>query len=211
MCLRLGLMTRLPVRAGPLEPLLYPASVSVVVPCYNCAEFVLLALESFERAFDLLHDLVLRRGTRPVECEVVIVDDKSSDSSVAFIKRFLDPAGVWAGKACSECKHPPPRYTLVEHEENQGAGVSRNDGVGAARGQLILFGEADDVFYEHHAAVCWDMARRYPNAGFVKMRMDAGRDFVESSFVAHQAPCARPCPKALAHTRALTHAVYSSA
>ena len=42
MCLRLGLMTRLPVRAGPLEPLLYPASVSVVVPCYNCAEFVLL-------------------------------------------------------------------------------------------------------------------------------------------------------------------------
>ena len=81
-CLRSGLITLLSVRAGPLEPLLYPASVSVVVPCYNCAEFVLLALESFERAFDLLHDLVLRRGTRPVECEVVIVDDKSSDSSV---------------------------------------------------------------------------------------------------------------------------------
>ena len=50
-----------------------------------------------------------------------------------------------------------------------------------------------------------------PSYIFVKMRMDAGRDFVESSFVAHQAPCARPCPKALAHTRALTHAEYSSA
>ena len=49
---------------GPLEPLLYPSTVSIVVPCYNCGEFVLLAFESFERSFDVLQDLVLRLGTR---------------------------------------------------------------------------------------------------------------------------------------------------
>jgi hypothetical protein len=53
-----------PYAAGPLQPLLYPQSVSIVVPCYNCAEFVLLAFESFERSFNLLHDLVHRLGTR---------------------------------------------------------------------------------------------------------------------------------------------------
>ena len=190
--------------------------MSIVVPCYNCAEFVLLAFESFERSFDILHDLVLRLGTRcvslappnkvamhsvvvaltptryaygrPIECEVVVVDDKSADNSVALISRFLDPSGVWAGKACAECKHPPPKYTLLQHSVNQGAGVTRNDGVAAAHGQVILFGESDDVFYEHHAAVCWDMMRRYPNLAFIKMRMDAGKEYVESSFIAHQAP-----------------------
>lgn len=53
---------------GPLEPLLYPSSVSIVVPCYNCAEFVLLAFESFERSFDMLQSLVHRLGTRYVPC-----------------------------------------------------------------------------------------------------------------------------------------------
>lgn len=47
-----------------MDPLLYPQSVSIVVPCYNCAEFVLLAFESFERSCNLLHDLVRRLGTR---------------------------------------------------------------------------------------------------------------------------------------------------
>jgi hypothetical protein len=123
-----------------------------------------------------------------VECEVVVVDDKSSDNSVDLISRFMDAAGVWAGKACAECSHPPPKYTLLQHAVNQGAGVARNDGVAAARGQVILFGEADDVFYEHHAAVCWDMMRRTPSVGFVKMRMDAGKEYVQSSFVAHEVP-----------------------
>lgn len=145
--------------------------MSIVVPCYNCAKFVLLAFESFERSFDLLHDLVRRLGTRPIECEVVVVDDMSADNSVALISRFLDPAGVWAGKACAECKHPPPKYTLLLHAVNKGAGVTRNDGVAAARGRIILFGESDDVFYEHHAAVCWDLMRRQPNLAFIKMRM----------------------------------------
>ena len=87
-----------------------------------------------------------------------------------------------------QCVHPPPKYTLLVHSENRGAGVTRNDGVAAASGQIIMFGESDDVFYEHHAAVCWNMMRQWPNMGFIKMRMDAGKEYVESSFVAHQAP-----------------------
>eukprot|EP00960_Hanusia_phi_P054739 762760-Hanusia_phi.AAC.8 len=143
-------------------------------------------------------------GLPPVACEVVVVDDFSTDNSVEVMSRFLDANGVWSAKACSECLSPPPRYTLVKHSKNRGAGVTRNDGVSAARGSIILFGEADDVFYEHHVATCWDLVkqelygeifmlnslklRRHPNLAFVKLRMDAGKEYFESSFVAHQAP-----------------------
>ncbi|EKX55251.1 hypothetical protein GUITHDRAFT_99034 [Guillardia theta CCMP2712] len=173
---------------GPLKPMIYPDSVSIVVPCYNCGEFVIHAFESFERSFELLHMLVASLGLNRVSCEVVVVDDFSTDNSVEVISRFLDPSGVWNARACSECLAPPPRYTLVRHERNRGAGVTRNDGVAAARGSIILFGEADDVFYEHHVPTCWDLLRRHTNLAFVKLRMDAGKEYFESSFVAHQAP-----------------------
>ncbi|KAJ1487688.1 hypothetical protein T484DRAFT_1785749 [Baffinella frigidus] len=133
-------------RSGPIEPLAYPDS----------------ALESFERGFALLHALTHARGLPVVACEVVIVDDKSTDESVKV-------------RACSECPYAPPNYTLVEHQENRGAGVSRNDGVAAGKGGVIFFGEADDVFYEHHIPMCWDQLRQHPNVGFAKMRMDAVR------------------------------------
>lgn len=138
------------IRAGPLSPLLYPAKVSVVVPCYNCGDLVINSFESFERGFELLHDYTIGKGMPPVSCEIVVVDDKSTDSSVRTIRTFIQPGGAWSAKACIECVHPPPTYVLLEHESNQGAGATRNHGVEAATGDVIFFGEADDVFYEHH-------------------------------------------------------------
>ena len=40
---------------------------------------------------------------RSVECEVVVVDDRSHDNSVDLISRFLDPSGVWAGTRVCVC------------------------------------------------------------------------------------------------------------
>ena len=138
------------VRTGPLHPMLYPSKVSVIVPCYNCGDFIINAFESFERGFELLHDFTLSKGMPPVSCEVIVVDDKSTDSSVEAVRSFMESAEPPGAKACIECTHPPPQYVLLQHETNMGAGATRNHGVEAAKGDIIFFGEADDVFYEHH-------------------------------------------------------------
>ena len=38
--------------------LLPEEQISVIVPCYNCSEYILKALESFESGFSLLHGFV---------------------------------------------------------------------------------------------------------------------------------------------------------
>jgi glycosyltransferase involved in cell wall biosynthesis len=68
--------------------------------------------------------MIEAQGLPPVACDVVIVDDKSTDESVKIMRRFVDPSSVWGGKACAECARPPPQYTIIEHKKNRGAGIS---------------------------------------------------------------------------------------
>ncbi len=82
------------------------------------------AFESFESGFDLLHRVIHEKvwsdirnsistewiiykgfyaafyvqGLSPVSCEVVVVDDASTDNSTSMIEDFLDPLGSHAGE-----------------------------------------------------------------------------------------------------------------
>jgi len=88
-------------------------SVSVIVPARNAAAFVAEAVAS-----------VLAQG-RDVE-ELIIVDDGSTDQTVAIVRGFADM-----------------RIRVVA---NDGAGVSaaRNAGARAAKGDWLMFLDADD-------------------------------------------------------------------
>jgi O-antigen biosynthesis protein len=88
--------------------------VSVVIPCHDAAPFLAEAIGS----------ALAQAG---VEVEVIVVDDASTDGSLAVAEAF------------------GPAVRLIRLEGNRGAAHARNRGVAAACGTALLFLDADDV------------------------------------------------------------------
>jgi glycosyltransferase involved in cell wall biosynthesis len=87
--------------------------VSIIIPCYNAENYVAEAIQS---ALDQTHD----------NCEVIVVDDGSSDGSVKILKGF--------GEKIRWVTQP-----------NRGGCAARNTGIEMAQGGWIQFLDADDV------------------------------------------------------------------
>lgn len=92
--------------------------VSVVMPIYNAYNYLASAIES-----------VLEQ-TLP-NIELVCVDDGSTDKSLEIIKKY---------------QHADSRVRIIT-ENNAGPSVARNKGLLRARGEYVIFLDADD-FYE---------------------------------------------------------------
>lgn len=88
--------------------------VTVIIPVYNCAGYVAEAIES-ALAQDWPHK------------EVVVVNDGSTDGSLAVLQGFGD------------------RIRLID-QMNAGPPAARNQGIAAACGDYIAFLDADDVW-----------------------------------------------------------------
>jgi hypothetical protein len=86
--------------------------VSIIIPCYNAAEYVAEAIQS---ALD---------QTYP-NCEVIVIDDGSTDGSLEVIKSFGGTIRWETGP-------------------NQGGCAARNRGLELARGEWIQFLDSDD-------------------------------------------------------------------
>ncbi|MCH8536816.1 MAG: glycosyltransferase [Alkalimonas sp.] len=93
----------------------YPL-VSVIIPCFNAAKTLPTALRS------------LQAQSWP-ELEILVVDDASSDDSVAVVEQF---------------SARDPRIRLLRQAENQGAYAARNAGLAQARGRFITTHDSDD-------------------------------------------------------------------
>lgn len=124
--------------------------VSVIMPCFNAAPFIGGAIESvLQQTFS--------------EWELIVVDDKSTDDSVAVVECFVAS---------------DPRIKLLVLESNQGAAAARNAAINAARGRYIAFLDSDDWWRPEklamqiaalegsHAVICFSSYERvYPNEG----------------------------------------------
>jgi glycosyltransferase involved in cell wall biosynthesis len=120
------------------------ATVSVVIPTYNGAAFVARALES-----------VYAQTARPLE--VLVMDDASTDETVAVVRRLAAAAPV-----------PTACHAL---EQNSG-GPARplNAGILAARGTLVAVLEQDDAMRPtrlERQTECW---RRDPALALITCR-----------------------------------------
>ena len=92
--------------------------VSIIMPNYNCQKFLPETLES-----------VLNQ-TYP-NWELLIVDDRSTDSSVEIINSYAEKDS---------------RIKLIINQKNSGAAYSRNVALRAAKGKWIAFLDSDDLW-----------------------------------------------------------------
>ena len=98
-------------------------SVSIVIPVHNYGIYLAQAVES--------------ALAQTIHCEVIVVDDKSTDNSVEVARKFA-PKGV----------------IVVENDINLGVAETRNKGIARAKGNYIVCLDADDYllpnFVEEH-------------------------------------------------------------
>ena len=93
--------------------------MSVIIPAFDAARVLGLQLDA----------LASQEGAPPFE--VVVVDNNSADGTAALVR----------GRA----RNFPVPLRIVTAVEHQGPGYARNAGAAAARAELLMFADADDV------------------------------------------------------------------
>ncbi len=101
-----------------MKPEFAPGLVSVIIPAYNRAGFITIALDS-----------VLAQTYRPIEC--LVVDDGSDDDTERVVK-------VWGRKVDVQF------FLHYCRQENRGTAAARNRGLRESTGEFINFLDSDD-------------------------------------------------------------------
>lgn len=92
--------------------------ISVIVPVYNCEQYI-------EACVDSILDQTFS------DFEIILVDDGSPDNS---------------GKICDELAKNHNKITVL-HQNNQGQAAARNAGVKVSRGEWLHFVDSDDIIH----------------------------------------------------------------
>jgi glycosyltransferase involved in cell wall biosynthesis len=123
---------------------------SVIVTACNNAAVLPNALRSVETAITFLRGSGIPAGHAPAE--VVVVDDGSTDGTASVLQAVTEDKDF---------------YTVVRRPRPSSPACARNAGVAAARGELLFFLDADDLYLPQHLHDCLrELAD--PAAGFVK-------------------------------------------
>src|SRR3989344_285670 len=107
--------------------------VSVIMPVYNSESFVKKSVSS-----------VLNKTYR--KFELIIVNDASTDKSLAIVKSFQDP-----------------RVKIINNVKQVGVAAALNRGLHFAKGRLIARMDADDIALRNRFSVKVKFLRKYPD------------------------------------------------
>lgn len=153
------------------EPLVIPPeyyskdeykSLSVIIPAHNTASYVWTTLESVDASVQAFFEGVT--GAREVKVEVVIVDDASTDNTVAVITNFIEQQRK---KGITN-----PEWKLVALHVNVLGGAARNFGVRASTGEILFFCDSDDLYLPNHIGSCWNAITANHKLGMVQTQAE---------------------------------------
>jgi glycosyltransferase involved in cell wall biosynthesis len=113
--------------------------VSVVVPCYNYADFLETSILS-------------ALNQRDVDVDVTVVDDASEDASFAIATRIASA---------------DPRVRVFRHDVNQGHLRTANEALGHAAAEYVVKLDADDLLTPGSLARSGAVLAAHPEVGFV--------------------------------------------
>jgi hypothetical protein len=108
--------------------------LSVIIPLFNKEKTVARALRS-----------VLQQTHQ--DFEIIVVNDGSTDASIAEVRGFDD------------------RRIRLVHQPNSGVSAARNRGIQEAKSDTVAFLDADDEWKPWFAETVSDLQRDYPEAG----------------------------------------------
>ena len=131
--------------------------VSIITPVYNAEKFIEETITSVQ-------------NQTHTNWEHLLVDDKSSDNSVAIIE---------------EASKKDQRIKLIKLEENGGPAVARNKAIELANGRYLAFLDADDLWFEFHLKASLDFMKINSHAFVFASfkRSNENLEFVYSDFV----------------------------
>ena len=104
--------------------------VSIIIPAYNTEAYIAKAIDS--ALCQTLSNI-----------EVIVVDDCSTDNTVAIVQDFDDP-----------------RVKLIRNAQNLGAGGARNKAIAAAQGKWIAVLDSDDWYAPQRLEVLVNLAEQ---------------------------------------------------
>ncbi|MBQ3450902.1 MAG: glycosyltransferase [Selenomonadaceae bacterium] len=109
--------------------------ISVIIPMYNAEKFLGVCLDS----------LLIQTLT---DFEVLVVDDCSTDNSVAIAENYLEKFGG--------------RLKIISLPENTGGGgIPRNVGLDFARGKYVCFLDSDDLLVDNALETLYTLAEKF--------------------------------------------------
>jgi glycosyltransferase involved in cell wall biosynthesis len=111
---------------------------SVIIPTFNRRHQIGEAIDS-----------VLSQQS--VDTELVIVDDGSSDGTLAWLA----------------ANYPDPRIKVLTNTRKKGPAGARNSGLLAATGEVIAFLDSDDRFLPGHLLSCAQVLAQHPDVGVI--------------------------------------------
>jgi len=111
--------------------------VSIVVPAYRADRYLGESLGS-----------IARQEYR--DWELIVVEDGSLGETERLVRAF------------AERMPPEHRVVYLRHETNRGPSAARNTALGQARGELVAFLDADDVWRETHLTSAVEALSREP-------------------------------------------------
>lgn len=105
--------------------------ISVVIPLYNKEKQIINTLQSiFRQTYQ--------------DFEIVVINDGSTDNSVAEVERIQDP-----------------RIRLI-NQQNTGVSVARNRGIQESKGEYIALLDGDDEWMPDYLKTQIELAQKYP-------------------------------------------------